>query len=73
MGILKTKTIKAGGGIGARFCGNVVPPRAPFCAAGPPPAQRNQTPLANFGSDFFVEAIHIRRKSPPLITQNQTQ
>jgi hypothetical protein len=27
MGILKTKTIKAGGGIGARFCGNVVPPR----------------------------------------------
>src|ERR1700690_3271259 len=35
------KAIQAGGGLGVRFCGNVVPPRAPFCAAGSPPAQHN--------------------------------
>jgi hypothetical protein len=39
MGILKTKAIQAGGGIGARFCGNVIPPHAPSYAAGSLPAQ----------------------------------
>jgi hypothetical protein len=56
MGILKAKTIKAGGGAGARFCGNVVvPPRAPFCAAGPPPAQHQTEPTSKILLQLTLE------------------
>jgi hypothetical protein len=55
MGILKTIAIQAGGGIGARFCGNVVPPRAPFCAAGSPPAEYQTKPTSKFFCNKHLE------------------